>query len=225
MEFMSMKRIAGANSIHEAWGPAFREMGLEYVNCETPDEVVGAGADCILLDARRADWTQGVARLKGKTPILSVVPESVGRKDLEKLKAQGTLGYVTENTPIEEVLVRVRALLNGSMPGEGIIDSRAAPRVWFQQEVQFKVFDRSYSAWSTTLSETGIFLRTSLTFPLYSMIHLSFHLLGESRPFTCDGVIVRQEVEGDIRGLGIMFQNLTGEKLRMLEAFIDLYRV
>jgi len=87
--------------------------------------------------------------------------------------------------------------------------------------VEFKVFDKQYSAWSTTLSETGIFLRTHLSFPLYSVIRLRFDLLGDLRPVECDGVIVRQEVEGPIRGLGVMFQNLNGENVRALESLLQ----
>jgi Tfp pilus assembly protein PilZ len=103
-------------------------------------------------------------------------------------------------------------------------EARGARRVWFQQNIDFKVFDRSYQAWSTTLSETGIFLHTTLTFPLYTVLHLKFDLLGQPQTFSCEGVIVRQEVEGPIRGLGIMFQNLKGENVRILESFLEFYK-
>lgn len=102
-------------------------------------------------------------------------------------------------------------------------ESRSADRVWFQEQVKFEIFDRAHIAWSTTLSETGIFLRTSLSFPLYSTVKLSFPLWGEPEHFSCDGVIVRQETDSDLKGLGIMFQNLTGESIRRLESFFESY--
>jgi len=103
-------------------------------------------------------------------------------------------------------------------------ESRAARRVWFQQQVSFRAFDRDHSAWSTTLSETGIFLRTPLSLPLYSVIRVKFNILGHDQAFESDGVVVRQEVEGPIRGMGVMFQNLTGEGIILLESFLQLHQ-
>jgi len=102
-------------------------------------------------------------------------------------------------------------------------ESRSSKRVWFQQKVQYKIFDQSHFAWSTTLSETGMFLRTDLSFPLYSLMHLSFSIPGDGQVFECDGVIVRQEVDHEPRGLGVMFQNLKGESIERLESFLEVY--
>ncbi len=221
------KKVAGSNRVRESWGPALKESGLDVVSFGTWQDALQTQADCILLDMREPQGKENLQQLKSKqdSVILSVVKDDVDRRQLEEMKNGGASGYLSENTPAEEVAVRLNAMMEeGRSAAVDPKNMRAAQRVWFQQEVEFKVFDRSYKAWSTTLSETGIFLRTSLSFPLYSVIQLKFYLLGDTQPFVCDGVIVRQEVEGPIRGIGVMFQNLKGENVRRLESYLDLYR-
>ncbi len=220
----SPRRIVGSSAVEDSWGPAIKEFGLEYIKIKDIDEALRTRADCFLVDARDDNWVQALPKLKSSTtaPILSLVKNSVGREELVNLRSKGSQGYLADNTPAEEVALRVRAMVSEEV--KTTRDFRSAPRVWFQQEVEFQVFKQSYKAWSTTLSETGIFLRTPLSFPLYTIIHLKFSLLGELKPFSCDGVIVRQEVEGDIRGIGVMFQNLKGENVRTLESFLEIYR-
>lgn len=218
------RRIVGSQSVVESWGPAMKESGLEYVSFDRADEALRAKGDCFVVDTRDQAWLDVLPKLKSSTsaPILSLIPNSVQRSELMDLRSKGVEGYLADNTPAEEVALRIRAILNEEP--KTVRDFRAAKRVWFQQQVEFLVFNKKYSAWSTTLSETGIFLRTNLSFPLYTVIHLKFHFFGDLRAFECDGVIVRQEVEGDIRGLGVMFQNLKGENIRALESFLEIYR-
>ncbi|MBN8555017.1 MAG: PilZ domain-containing protein [Deltaproteobacteria bacterium] len=220
----TLKKVMGVGAGTASWASAFKECGIDFKSHNSVDEALKSEADCILLDARQAHWVSEIPKLKAKTSatILSLIKDSFNRDDLLKLKNQGSEGYVSESTPAEEVVIRVRALLDN--PPKEMKEARAAKRIWFQQKVDFKAFDKPQQAWSTTLSETGIFLRTNLTFPLYSVIQLKFNLLGQNEPFACDGVIVRQEVEGDIHGLGIMFQNLKGESVRALESFLEIYR-
>lgn len=218
-------KVVGFGSFHESWGPALKESGLDYVSMNSAEEVLNTNADCFLLDTRQREGVETLSKLKsslGGVPILSLVKSSVEKEELVDLRTKGVEGYLSENTPAQEVVVRIRAMIN-ELPKEKR-DYRSARRVWLQQEVEFTVFKQNYKAWSTTLSETGIFLRTPLSFPLYTVMHLKFNLLGEKRPFECEGVIVRQEVEGDIRGFGIMFQNLKGENVRTLESFLEIYR-
>lgn len=221
---MKNKTVACATGLDESWGPALKECGLNYVPVRTVDEALSAQADCFLVDARNPAWVRDIGRLKNdkEIPILSLVSDRVGREDLVKLRTSGAEGYLSENLPVEEVIVRLQALMDHGHPASK--EARGARRVWFQQKVKFKIFDRNYDAFSTTLSETGIFLRTTLTFPLYTVMHLDFNLLGQPGVFSCEGVIVRQEVEGAIRGLGVMFQNLKGENIRALESFLELYK-
>jgi hypothetical protein len=217
-------KVVGSAAVHESWGPALKESGLEYVSLQSPDEAFNTKADFFLVDTSQREWVEALPRLKLSTtaPILTLVKSSVGLDELVKLRSNGAEGYLSDNTPPEEVVVRIHAML-GDLPKEKR-DYRSARRVWFQQEVRFAVFKQEHRAWSTTLSETGIFLRTHLNFPLYTVIHLKFDLLGGKRTFECDGVIVRQEAEGDIRGFGVMFQNLKGENIRTLEEFLEVYR-
>lgn len=218
------KRIACSGGLEENWGAALKESGLEYLTVRSMADALNADVSCFLIDARKPEWVRDLAELKKKkeVPILSLVDDRIGVADLQKLRSSGSQGYLSEKLPVEEVIVRIRALMDqGNQANK---ETRSARRVWFQQEVSFKVFDRNHKAWSTTLSETGIFLHTTLTFPLYTVLHLEFNLLGQAQPFSCEGVIVRQEVEGPIPGLGIMFQNLKGENVRILESFLELYK-
>ena len=221
----AVKTVVGSPGLDDSIGPALRESGFQYRPVKGVEEALEAKADCVLVDARSPDWAKNISKLKGKVkgPILSWVRPGVPRDDLMNLQNAGATGYIREGTPAEEIVIRVRAMLDDKEDGT-YRESRAARRVWFQQQVNFKIFDRDYQAWSTTLSETGIFLRTNLSFPLYSVIRMNFELMGETKPFECDGVIVRQEVEGPIRGLGIMFQNLKGESIIQLESFLALHR-
>jgi len=223
---LSAKRVAGGKTFQESLAPAFKELGIEFLPFNNVDEAIRTQADCFLLDARdKQDW-KDLSKLKSKTsvPILSLVNDSVRRDELLELRNNGSEGYLRENTPAEEIVVRIRAMLADVGDNQIPTEVRAARRFWFQQSVEFRIFERWHKAWSTTLSETGVFLRTSLSFPLYTVILLKFQLLGDPTPFECSGVIVRQEVEGDIRGVGIMFQNLSGDAVRRLESFLEIYK-
>lgn len=218
------KKIAGVGQVDDLWGATFKESGFQYLKVQSSDEAIQARPDFLLIDARNAFSKNELSKLKSsvKSPILALVEDSVSRNELVELKQQGSSGYVSSKTPPEEVVVRIQAMLR-QQEQQMNTESRSSHRVWFQELVEFRIFDQTHKAWSTTLSETGIFLRTPLSFPLYSILHLRFHLWGDPEPFECDGVIVRQEVESDLKGLGIMFQNLKGESVRRLESFFEVY--
>jgi hypothetical protein len=216
-----VKTILGATSLDESWGPALKESGFRYKSFSTMQEAARQGQSVVLMDARQPEWSAEVASIKScDSPILSVIKSDLRSDELARMKASGLKNYIREEIPAEELVIRLKAM-TADVPERASKEARSSQRTWFQQIVEFKVFDKSYTAWSTTLSETGIFLRTNLSFPLYSVIRLRFDLLGDLRPVECDGVIVRQEVEGPIRGLGIMFQNLNGENVRALESLIQ----
>lgn len=217
-------KVVGSGRVYESWGPALKESGLDYLNIQSLDEALKSEADFFLVDASKPEWVEAISKIKSATraPILTLVKNTVRREELLALRTNGAEGYLSDATPPEEVVIRIHAML-GDLPRDRK-DYRSARRVWFQQEVVFSIFKQEHKAWSTTLSETGIFLRTPLSFPLYSVIHLKFDLLGGTKAFECDGVIVRQEVEGEIRGFGVMFQNLKGENIRTLEEFLEIYR-
>jgi hypothetical protein len=222
--YVMSKKIVSAKTVHESWGPALKESGFQYTPVVDIDEAVNSEADFYLIDARESSWVTELKKLKDKTkaPILSLINSDIPKEFLNQLRTNGSNGCIAENTPAEEVVVRIQAILRGVAPAN--IESRAAKRVWFQQKVDFTVFDKKHEGWSTTLSETGIFIHTPLSFPLYSVIQLKFDLWGEGKPFECEGVIVRHEVEGEINGVGVMFQNLKGDAVRALESFLDIYR-
>lgn len=216
-----MKTVLGAASLDESWGPALKESGFQFKSVSHLGDASTQGHDIILWDARRPEWSAEVQTLRASDrPILSVISSKLRGDELARLRASGLKDYVRDEIPAEELVVRLKAMTSESAD-RNLKEARSSQRTWFQQLVEFKVFDKSYSAWSTTLSETGIFLRTPLSFPLYTVIRLRFELLGDLRPIECDGVIVRQEVEGPIKGLGIMFQNLNGENVRALESLIQ----
>jgi hypothetical protein len=220
-----LPKILSSSSVDESWGPAFKEAGLDFSTFGNFDEALKGRADCYLLDIRDMERGKNFAQLREKTaaPIFTLVRDSVGKRELQELRKRGAFELVSEKTPAEELAVRVASILKGEDQDQAR-EFRGARRVWFQQDVQFTVFDKPHQAWSTTLSETGVFLHTTLSFPLYSVVKLKFNLLGESSPFVCEGVIVRQEVESKIRGIGVMFQNLSGEQIRSLEAFLEICR-
>ena len=219
------KKIIGLGSVNELWGASFRESGFEYLSLDSSSEISQSSPDFLVFDARKPGFQNELKQLRQEvsSPILSLVSDSVSRSDLTALKNCGSTGSINFNTPPEEVIWRVKAMLRAQETASPTTESRSADRVWFQEQVKFEIFDKSHQAWSTTLSETGIFLRTGLSFPLYSTVKLSFPLLGEIEPFSCDGVIVRQEADSELKGLGIMFQNLTGEAIRRLESFFEAY--
>lgn len=220
-----LRRVVGSGSVNESWGPALREFGLDYKAIQNPEELSQAKADCFLIDVRESGWAKSISKLKAKVqniPIITLVSDTADQVFLKDLRVQGSQGYISAKTPPEEVAIRIRAMLREE-PARAK-ESRAAKRIWFQEEVEFSIFKQAHKAWSTTLSESGVFLRTTLSFPLYSTIRIKFQIPGETRPFECDGVIVRQEVEGDVRGIGIMFQGLKGESVRQLESFLEIYR-
>ena len=220
------KLVAAVGDFDEMWGAALREKGFQCLATKSIDEVSKSNADFVLFDLKN-DKTKGLERLRSssKAPILSLIEETTSRNELVELKRQGATGYVCRNTPAQDIALRIYSMARAAGPQESKAgEARSARRVWFQQNVKFTIFNESHEAWSTTLSETGIFIRTSLSFPLYSIMKLEFSLWGDEELFVSDGVIVRQEVESDIRGLGVMFQNLKGESVRRLESFFDIYK-
>jgi hypothetical protein len=223
---MAAKTVAGLSDLNEAWGPALKESGFQFCQVATPEEALHADADFVLMDARQNRWIEAVTQKgqRSNASVFSVLPPQIKVNEIAKLFAAGVRGFFPEDVPAEEVVVRLNALVESAESADLSKDARSAQRIWFQQKVRFKVFDREHTAWSTTLSETGIFLRTPLSFPLYTVIRLQFDLFGMPKSFEADGVIVRQEVEGSIRGLGVMFQNLKGEAVASLEAFLQTQR-
>lgn len=216
----SSSKIVAAGNFDEMWSSAFREKGFRYDQLDNLSSLAQSDGDCFLIDSRNQELSE--ISLPHNKPFLPMVSPGIDRQELEKLRSLGAAGYIDESVPPEEVSIRLRALLNEFEKPQAV-ESRAARRVWYQTQVHFQAFDKKHKAWSTTLSETGIFLHTNLSFPLYSVIRLSFNLLGEKDQFDADGVIVRQEIDGDVRGFGVMFQNLKGENVRILESFLELY--
>lgn len=215
------KKVVGLGVENELVGPSLREKGYSYSEASNYGEALQEGADFVLWDYRKDSLMNPPGKLSD-VPILSIIDSKVGRDTLKGLKERGTKGYLPLELPAEEMVLQIQAL-SQKQEGPQAGESRSSRRVWFQQKVEFRIFNETYSAWSTTLSETGIFLRTSLSFPLYSVIRLKFQLFGELDAFECDGVVVRQEVEGEVKGLGVMFQNLKGENVRRLENFFEIY--
>lgn len=218
------KKIAGLGQVDELWGATFKESGFQYFEVGSSEEALQAEPDFLLIDGRRASSRADINKVRSHSSglILTLVDDSLTRNELAQLKQDGGSGYVSSKTPPEEVVLRIQAMLRQQEQQKNG-ESRSSHRVWFQELVEFKIFDKTHKAWSTTLSETGIFLRTPLSFPLYSVLHLKFNLWGDPLPFECDSVIVRQEVESDLKGLGVMFQNLKGESIRRLESFFEVY--
>lgn len=218
------KLVVGLGAFEDLWGPALRESGLKFERVDNVQEALKANADFLILDARRDHLRKEIESLKlnVNAPMLSLISAGLDRKALKDLKEQGSIGCVVDSTPPEEVALRIQWMLKDAKERSSG-ELRSSKRVWFQQKVQYKIFDQSHFAWSTTLSETGMFLRTGLSFPLYSLMHLSFSIPGDPQVFECDGVIVRQEVDHEPRGLGIMFQNLQGESIERLESFLEVY--
>jgi len=221
------KLVAAVGDIDEMWGAALRERGFRCLATKDAEEAVKANADFVLIDIRDRHVKEVFQRVKnsGKASVLPLIQDSTSRNDLVELKKMGANGYVNCETPGQEVALRLQSMARSMGPQEGKSgEARSAKRVWFQQKVKFHIFNEAHEAWSTTLSETGIFIRTPLSFPLYSVLKLQFQLWGDNEIFACDGVVVRQETESEIRGLGVMFQNLKGESIRRLEEFFDIYR-
>jgi hypothetical protein len=215
------KKVVGLGVENELVGPSLREKGFSYADVENISEAMQLGADFILWDYRKDSLMNPPGKLSS-VPILSIIDKNIRRDVLKSLKEKGSQGYLPQELPAEEVVLQVQALSQQNV-GPEAAESRSSRRVWFQQKVEFRVFNEVYEAWSTTLSETGIFLRTPLSFPLYSVIRLKFYLFGETEAFECDGVVVRQESEADVKGMGIMFQNLKGENVRRLQSFFEIY--
>lgn len=224
-EMSQGKLVAGLGLADEMWGAALKESGFRYVEVKTGEEAVESRPDFVLLDLHEPSNRKDLEKIRGAigSPIISLIEDGVGRNDLIELRRIGASDYVSRKTPPEEVVLRLQSMA-ASDPDKRSGEARSAQRIWFQQRVEFKIFDKNYEAWSTTLSETGIFLRTGLSFPLYSVMHLKFHIWGDDQPFETDGVIVRQEVDQDPKGLGVMFQNLKGDSIRRLESFFELYK-
>jgi len=219
------KLIAGIGEVGEIWGAALKESGLRYLQVKNGEEAIKSSADFLLIDLRSPQQVSQAKALgsSSKIPVLTLVRDNPSKEELLQIKETGTSNYVCESVPTEEIVLRIHSMIRSDEMGKAG-ESRSSKRVWFQQKVNFSIFDKKYSAWSTTLSETGIFLRTELSFPLYSTMRLSFALWGDPEVFECDGVIVRQEVESQMKGLGVMFQKLKGENIRRLESFFEIYR-
>lgn len=218
------KQVIGVGVENELLGASLRERGFNFANAKDMTEAISQQPDFILIDSRNSKILNSLdAQMsQGRVSILSFIDPDMNSADLKSLRKRGSSGYLPIDLPPEEVVLHLQSMTKPQdQPQAG--ESRSSRRVWFQQKIEFRVYDETYHAWSTTLSETGIFLRTPLSFPLYAIIKLKFKLFGDSEPFECDGVVVRQEVEGDAKGLGVMFQNLKGESVRRLEAFFEIY--
>lgn len=195
--------------------------------------------DLLMVDVLLPDMLgiEVIEKLRSETrtrdlPIAALTGVIRDAEELKKLRRIGASMYIHRSMPPEEILFKVNSMLQ--YPTD---ERRAAQRIAVNGTVEYFHEGAKFYGYLFTMSLTGVFIRTIYPLPLRSHIRMRIPLLGEEKPLECDGVITRivgqnAERQGetddsdviDVPGMGVMFQNLDGETVRVIEGFIQSKR-
>jgi len=143
-------------------------------------------------------------------------------KEIDRLKQLGAKGYIYKSAPVEEILFRVNRVL---FPLEK--DTRKYARVAVNIPVEYRLNAYWHQAYSSTLSENGLFIRTINPMERGTSIWVKFTLPELDRVVQAAGIVVWSNEYDSIGrktslpGMGIIFNEIEEGDRRALMEFIE----
>jgi uncharacterized protein (TIGR02266 family) len=154
-------------------------------------------------------------------PVVAMT--SLYRKEdyLEMLRRLNASGYLDKSMPPEEILFYITNLL---YPRER--NARKHPRIVAHFLVSYRAGSSSFQGYVYTVSEGGMFIRTTRPLEMGEALEVAFVLPGSSARILAQGeVIHRQTAEKDFYlyppGMGIRFTGIAPQDAALVRVFIE----
>jgi two-component system, chemotaxis family, chemotaxis protein CheY len=166
------------------------------------------------------DVLRETRKLEGGRLLPVVAMTSLYHKEahLEELRRANASGYLEKSTPPEEILYFINNLL---YPAGN--DNRKNLRIVAHFPVQYRLGDALFQAYTYTLSEGGLFIRTTRPAPKGDAVEVAFSL-PEGRRVVAKGEVVHVQDKLDFYlyppGMGVRFTHIAPDDQEQVRAFI-----
>lgn len=156
-------------------------------------------------------------------PVMVITGLFKSIDDIKKVKDLGASGFIDKSLPIEEVVYRIDNFLN---PEEQF--SHDAPLATASILVNYKVGDKPFSAYSYSISENGLFLRTAEAHPADTEVVMRFRLEENGAAIEAKGKVAylvtdddREAMLKSPQGMGVEFTDISNENKTALAEWVE----
>lgn len=143
--------------------------------------------------------------------------------DIRRVKSLGATGFIDKTLPIEEVVSRIENIMSAS---QTLPEKEVRARV--DLLVNYKINDEPFSAYTFTVSKTGMFLRSSKPLPVGSELIISFELGEGGRQIECKAVVTKTVTAEDKKellkypqGMKVPFSHISPADLAHLSEWVE----
>ena len=166
-----------------------------------------------------------IRQMKGgeDLPVMVITGLFKSIDDIKKVKNLGASGFIDKALPMEEVIYRIDNFLN---PEEQF--SHDAPLATASILVNYKVDSQPFSAYSYTVSENGLFLRTTEAHSADTEVIMRFRLEEEGAAIEAKGKIAylvttddREAMLKSPQGIGVEFTEISNEDKAALGRWVE----
>jgi uncharacterized protein (TIGR02266 family) len=153
-------------------------------------------------------------------PVVAI--SSLYRKEqhLDLLRELNATGYLDKSMPPEEVLYFVNQVL---FPADH--EGRKHLRVVAYFAIQYRVQESLFKAYSYTLSEGGLYIRTTRPMPCGTELEVTFNLPDSSERIRAKAEVVHVHEQVDFHlyppGMGVRFTEISREDAERIRAHIE----
>lgn len=146
-----------------------------------------------------------------KTSLLMIVVKQDDKK-INEVMSSGCNDFIT--FPLNKLILdqKLEIYLN--------IATRKAVRVMVQLRIETRSYQGFHLGTSVNLSKSGMLLETPTNLNVGDEIYVKFFLPKRTRQIETKAIIVRQEMEKNIKRYGIKFIGISEEFEKMIEEFI-----
>lgn len=214
---------------------ALGEQGFEVITAADGEQALAilqessSSLDLAVLDLEMPGHTgeEVLQRLQDegtdrRVPVLMLTGIEFDPDRVRRLRELGASGYVSKSSSVDEILERVRAVLE---PQEA--STPAAPRAEAYTLVEYRDEEQSWNGISHTIGATHLFVRTIQGQPAGTRLRLSLELPGTGARIEAEGIVEEcvayqpgRIPEGGVPGLNIRWLQMDPTSRRALESFL-----
>jgi DNA-binding response OmpR family regulator len=214
---------------------ALGEQGFEVITAADGDQALAilqeppAELDLAVLDLEMPGHTGEevlqelqAAGGENRVPVLMLTGIEFDPDRVRRLRELGASGYVSKTSSVDEILDRVRSVLEPQDAAHP-----AAPRAEAYALVEYRDGEQSWNGISHTIGATHLFVRTIQGQPVGTRLRLSLELPGTGARLEAEGIVEEcveyrpgRIPEGGVPGLNIRWLEMDPTSRRALEAFL-----
>ncbi len=101
------------------------------------------------------------------------------------------------------------------------VERREHARKPVELQVAYEQLNAFFADYTKNISKGGTFIRSRRSLPVGTVFRFRLVVPGRAVPFELEGVVVRNEVEGDAPGVGIQFRWEDPERRRQFEGAVE----